>query len=193
MSPPAGRPREFDEAKVLDEALQVFWAYGYEATSVADLLAATGLQKGSLYAAFGDKRSLFLRTLKHYLRVGRTTVQSVFASSAPVHEQLFQIIAGPCEAGNQRRGCFAVNCLIELAPHDADVNRLIAPHFRQIEALLSEHLRARMACGEVREGPPEQLAGVIMTFMMGVAAASRGSTSSVGSGELITRALERLL
>ena len=60
------RPQEFDTAQALSAAMHVFWRKGYEATSLADIMAATGLSKSSLYAAFGDKRSLFLAALSAY-------------------------------------------------------------------------------------------------------------------------------
>ena len=62
-----GRPRQFDVDQTLDAAMRAFWARGYEATSMADLMAATGLHKGSLYQAFGDKHALFIEALKRYL------------------------------------------------------------------------------------------------------------------------------
>src|SRR5271169_2851408 len=61
------RPREFDEPTVLDAAMQRFWEYGYEATSVRDLAHAMGITGASLYNAYGDKRSLFRRSLDYYL------------------------------------------------------------------------------------------------------------------------------
>ena len=62
-----GRPREFDADEALDAAMGAFWAKGYESTSLSDLTAATGLHKGSLYQAFGDKHSLFIEALRRYL------------------------------------------------------------------------------------------------------------------------------
>lgn len=56
-----GRPRQFDEEQVLDAAMKAFWAKGYESTSLADLVEVTGLHKGSLYQAFGDKHTLLDR------------------------------------------------------------------------------------------------------------------------------------
>ncbi len=61
-----GRPRSFDKEKALDAALQVFWRKGYEGASMADLTSAMGIEKPSLYAAFGDKEQLFLQVLDHY-------------------------------------------------------------------------------------------------------------------------------
>ena len=63
---PVGRPREFDEERVLEAAMNAFWNKGYEATSLAELCRVTGLNKGSLYQAFGDKHQLFMRALHHY-------------------------------------------------------------------------------------------------------------------------------
>ena len=61
------RPREFDEATVLDAAMQCFWAHGYEATSVKDLIERTGLTAASLYNVYGDKRAMFRTALDHYI------------------------------------------------------------------------------------------------------------------------------
>ena len=72
-----GRPREFDVDKALDAAMQAFWAKGYEATSMADLMAATGLHKGSIYGAFGDKHALFVEALTRYLADMRQIERSV--------------------------------------------------------------------------------------------------------------------
>ncbi len=60
------RPRQFDEEKVIESLMNVFWEKGYQATSMQDLVAASGLLKGSLYGAFGDKHAMYLAALKHY-------------------------------------------------------------------------------------------------------------------------------
>ncbi len=65
------RPREFDRDEVLDKAIEVFWTQGYDGTSVQDLVDAMGIQRGSLYAAFGDKHQLFLEALDRYENVAR--------------------------------------------------------------------------------------------------------------------------
>src|SRR6266702_5721205 len=63
---PRGRPREFDREAALEQAIDVFWRHGYEATSVSDLTAAMGINPPSLYAAFGDKEKLFLEAVERY-------------------------------------------------------------------------------------------------------------------------------
>ena len=64
----AGRPREFDAEKALDAALKVFWRKGYEGASLSDLTKAVGVNRPSLYAAFGDKEALFRQALERYLK-----------------------------------------------------------------------------------------------------------------------------
>ncbi len=63
---PAGRPREFDETKVLERAMQLFWLRGYGRLGVAELLKHMGISRQSLYDTFGNKRGLFLRAIEHY-------------------------------------------------------------------------------------------------------------------------------
>ncbi|MGZ3239609.1 MAG: TetR/AcrR family transcriptional regulator, partial [Burkholderiaceae bacterium] len=69
MNAERGRPRNFDENAVLDSALEVFWGHGFQGASLAELTEAMGLSKPSLYAAFGDKESLYLKALARYADV----------------------------------------------------------------------------------------------------------------------------
>lgn len=77
-----GRPRQFDENQVLDQAMTVFWTNGYEATSMADLMNATGLHKGSLYQAFGNKHQLFVTALNRYLEEMRAQKNRLLKAAA---------------------------------------------------------------------------------------------------------------
>ena len=75
------RPREFDEDDAIDSALQAFWKQGYGSTSIPDLISATDLERGSLYKAFGDKRTLFVRALDSYLEGGRRLLKNSIATA----------------------------------------------------------------------------------------------------------------
>ncbi len=79
---PRGRPRQFDPDAVLDHALAVFWRDGYEGASINEIADATGVSKPSLYAAFGDKESLYLKALERYAE-GRRQKQAVVLESEP--------------------------------------------------------------------------------------------------------------
>ena len=84
VSRPRGRPRGFDPDAVLDRVIPVFWARGYEGASMEDLTAAAGLARPSLYAAFGDKRGLFLAALDRYAAtLGRGPVDALAGAEAP--------------------------------------------------------------------------------------------------------------
>src|ERR1700747_851372 len=72
---PRGRPRTFDMEAAIERAMDVFWSRGYHATALPDLLRATKLSRGSLYAAFGDKHSLFLRALDRYIADAQTRME----------------------------------------------------------------------------------------------------------------------
>ena len=122
------RPREFDTEEALEKALQVFWAKGYEAASLCDLIGAMGISKSSFYEAFGSKRDLFLATLDRYNEheAGRHArdliegAESVRAGIAAVFERQIEVMAGQ----GDRRGCFLNNCAVEMAPHDPAVRRI---------------------------------------------------------------------
>jgi TetR/AcrR family transcriptional repressor of nem operon len=114
------RPREFDPGVALDRAMEVFWSKGYEATSLDDLCAATGLSRSSLYATFGGKRDLLMQTVDRYVErrtpdlaeiLAQAPVRAAFAALA--RRFIDQIVSG---AG--RRGCFLGNCAAELPRSD---------------------------------------------------------------------------
>ena len=125
-----GRPREFDLNDTLERAMQVFWAKGYEATSLDDLCTSTGLGRSSLYAAFGDKQGLYLSALERYESAAVARITTTLSNSkspldgivAFIDRIIDDILAGP-----GRRGCFIGNCAAELARQD----RTVAAHVRQ--------------------------------------------------------------
>lgn len=168
-----GRPREFDKEQALDAAMQAFWAKGYEATSMAELMAATGLHKGSIYQAFGDKHSLFLAALQRYLAEMRSTEGKVLRNaptpleglrSAAHHRLDFTDCSGECP-----RGCMAVNSLVELAPHDDAVKEVLNEHMGYMRKMIGETISDAQVAGQIRtKRPPELLTGMMMTFLAGL-------------------------
>src|SRR6478736_7773971 len=79
-----GRPRQYDPEQALAKAAEAFWKHGYAATSLDDLVAATGMNRPSLYAAFGDKRDLYLKTLEYYRDESRALAREVLADNPPL-------------------------------------------------------------------------------------------------------------
>jgi TetR/AcrR family transcriptional repressor of nem operon len=129
------RPREFDEATVLEAAMNCFWAQGYELTSVRELAKQMGITGASLYNAFGDKRSLYRQVLGHYLeqtvrdRVARLEQLPPF----PAIRTFFDEIVERSVTDKQRRGCMLVNSALELAPYDPEFQKLVTQEMIFIE------------------------------------------------------------
>ncbi|WP_322903757.1 TetR/AcrR family transcriptional regulator [Paenibacillus campi] len=137
------RKREFDEELVLQKIIELFWQKGYEATSMADITAVTGLQKPSVYAAFGDKMALFERALRQYnhqhaLRIGRLLQQGATAKQS--FELLFEQFIGGDGEHRSQYGCFCINTIVELAPHDERFAVLTREHQMYLSALFTQRL-----------------------------------------------------
>ncbi len=142
---PLGRPREFDEGDALATILDAFWKNGFAGTSMSDLVAATDLRKGSLYAAFGDKHAMYLKALALY---DRTAVEGAVAlltgPGAPL-ERLDRFLSLPITAiakAGDRRGCFLCNASVDQAVLDPDTERAVKAGFRRMARALETALSA---------------------------------------------------
>ena len=193
-----GRPRQFDEDHVLDAAMRAFWAKGFEATSLSDLMEATGLHKGSLYQAFGDKHTLFLRALERYLAEMRR-------QKADILERAQTPLDGIREVGHMMlemadadpvcpKGCMAINALVELAPHDSDVQAMTAAHLDSMRGSLSKAFAAAQKCGQVSAArPPKLLTMMLMTFLAGMATTLKGPLTKREGHKLLDAQIDALV
>ena len=170
------RPREFDETAVLNIAMQCFWRDGYEATSVRDLVAKTGITSASLYNAFGDKRALYRRTLDHYVAESIAERIALCASLPPraAIGAFFAEILKRSLGDPQHKGCMLVNAALDVAPHDADFRKIVASVLVRIEAFFLANLKAGQADGTIaRTLPATQLAQHLLGVLMGVRVLAR--------------------
>jgi TetR/AcrR family transcriptional repressor of nem operon len=130
------RPKAFNEEEVIDKAVAVFWAKGYEATSMQDLVSAMGIQRGSLYAAFGSKQQLFLKSLQRYGEVVVKKLLEILESDPSATEsiKLFfaQLVEHSLTAGSLR-GCLVTNSAIERGLIDEDTRKQIHHLLNAIE------------------------------------------------------------
>lgn len=190
------RPREFDVDKVLGEAMEVFWEKGFDGASFADLEARTGVRKASLFAAYGDKRGLFLKALQHYQEGGREMCRVSFGGRPPREaiRDWFLTIAGTAKGHCARRGCFQVNTIVELAPHDPEVARLLAEGVEQMRALVAATIRRGQAAGEFRKDvSATKLASYLLASAYGLAVAGKASLPERdidAAAEIVLAALE---
>ena len=194
----AGRPREFDTDDVLEAAMQCFWSNGYESTSLTDLVDATGLLKGSLYHAFGDKHSLFKQSLERYLSKMRERVRSTFSASERsidgVRKSLHCMIDIADADSRQPKGCMAINSLIERVPFDADVRSIMLAHRKQVTKQFVGELAKAQAAGDIPPGRDlEQTFALLMTFVAGLAATMKGPISKKDAHRLLDAQLDAVL
>ena len=186
-----GRPREFDEEAVLDCAMEAFWRKGYEATSLADLCACTGLHKGSLYQAFGDKHQLFVRSLENYAEQAFQEVMSVaFQSDSPL-ENVKAAIHKICDDVGNDKGCLMINSMVELAPHDPEVKDLLQRIGTQRLRAMADMIGKAQQAGEIREQrDPEKLARQLMVTLAGAATMVKGFLSREDMVEVLDELID---
>lgn len=146
-----GRPRSFDEATVVDRARETFWRQGYAATSVRTLSDDLEVLPGSLHAAFGSKRALFLRSLQGFAEMSRSAVEPLATSDAPL-EAVRSILESVLDAARDvpGRGCMLGNTAIELLPHDEEAREIVHSGLRAFEHGIEGGLRAAQVAGEIR-------------------------------------------
>jgi TetR/AcrR family transcriptional repressor of nem operon len=181
-----GRPREFDEQHALEAAMDEFWKKGYESTSLNDLCCCTGLHKGSLYQAFGDKHQLFMRSLNHYAeREFREVAAVAFEQESPL-DSIRALVRKVCDHAAEGRGCLMINSMVELAPHDPEVRDMLAKEGQRRIGVMTELLTKAQALGEIRaELDPLRLAQQLMVGLAGSAALVKGLITTEEVMELL--------
>ncbi len=170
------RPTEFNRDRAVIAAMKLFWCQGYTATSLNHLLEAMGIGRSSFYAAFSDKRSLFIECLELFFQRTRdimqdawNTHQSPAAFGEFFHRTLFEV-----PEARVRRGCMMVNSVLELADVDEELNRLAASHLADIESLFADCFRSSQENGDYPAGQSaEDLAACLMVINQGLRVASR--------------------
>src|SRR5262249_7208330 len=172
------RPREFDEAAVLDAAMDCFWRNGYERTSGRGLAAHMGITGASLYNAFNDKRALFRRVVQHYAERSTRERISRLESTLPPKQAVRAFLDEIVErsTGVDRRGCLLVNTALEAAPDDPDLRAEIAVHLAEIEAFFHRTVSAAQRDGSVPpDRAPDDLARLLLAVTLGLRVLARST------------------
>ncbi len=123
------RPISFDKESVLDRAVSVFWENGYNATSISDLVDATGLLRGSLYAAFKSKHGLYIAAIDHYFeQLNKTSFQLLLAPKPPLDciTDFFNHLVEESRRDKNFKGCLLANTLLEIPVDDEEVNKQVS-------------------------------------------------------------------
>ena len=195
-----GRSREFDTDVALDAAIETFWRHGFEATPMQDLCRSMDLGPGSIYAAFGDKRGLFHKALRRYMKtVSTQAVERINGASSGLEgiRGYFEHLVNTMVDGKRQWGCLMTNSVVEFASRDPELAVLFQLHLARLETAFSAALsRARFA-GELRPevGPEAAVLLVAVVQGMNVMAKTRpGRTALEGIVEsvIIGLALQQL-
>lgn len=177
------RPRKFDEDEVIAASRDLFWDQGYEATSVDDLGAVTGLGRGSFYKAFGDKHSLFVRSLELYCAQMSEVIQAdLHNPELSAYDRLVAHIRGLAAAmasDTDRRGCLVAKSADELCPADAEVAKRVK---RTLDGWLREltaTIAAAQADGDIPAGTDAKaLASLLLAVLRGMEALRKGGVAA---------------
>jgi TetR/AcrR family transcriptional regulator, transcriptional repressor for nem operon len=192
-----GRPRSFDTEAAVERAMGVFWSRGYHATALPDLLRATKLSRGSLYAAFGDKHSLFLRALDRYIADALTRLDIELAPRREPVDGLRAYLAGYIDrtsGANGRRGCLLVATAMEMAGRDAEVDLRIGGFFKAMEARVAAALVRAKAAGKLADGvEPSSAARILICFVEGLRVVGKTGTTPMTSKAAADALLARFI
>lgn len=196
MSSPMPREKQFDRDAALDKAMRTFWARGYEATSVQDLLDSMGLNRGSLYATFGDKHALFLEALRMYDREVRQRLLRTLREKLSPKEAIRELLRSferQSATNSPGHGCFLTNTALELAAHDKEARSIVAQSQEEIETFFAETIRAGQRTGEISLGiSPRNMARGLLASFIGLVVLTRSRPEPALLKSIVDDAVGRL-
>jgi TetR/AcrR family transcriptional repressor of nem operon len=188
------RTKEFDREQALERAMHVFWARGYEATSLRDLLEGMQIGRQSMYDTFGDKRALFIASLDRYIdrsEAAFTAVEQAPSAKRAIRD-MFEAIVDESPK-DKRRGCLGVLSTVELAPHDPEIAKLIAGRQRALEELFFRALERARATGEIPKSKDSRgLARFLVGAMQGLRITASGDPTSPALRDIVRYTLQAL-
>jgi AcrR family transcriptional regulator len=189
---PTGRPREFDVDQALDRALRVFWRKGYEGTTLAELTEAMGINRPSLYAAFGSKEELFHRALDRYAEGPGAYVREALnePTARAVAERL---LGGTIDLATDRRnprGCLIVQGALACGEAADSVRRELAARRSAGEAAIRQRFERALADGDLPvDSSPADLARYLVAVIHGISVQAAGGASRAELRRVSTMAL----
>jgi len=156
-----GRPKHFSRVEVMEKAIPVFWQHGFANTSLADLEAATGVNRSGLYTEFRDKEDLFLASLGHYIETSGLT--DLLATKPLGWANVEKYLRMGLACWSRQKGCFAVSAMRELAILPPEARRIVEKSMKPIRRLLISNIEAEHTGLDA-----SAVADMAMTFFSGL-------------------------
>ncbi len=188
--------KQFNTDDVLDKAMQAFWTHGYEATSMRELVDRTRVNRGSLYATYGDKHALFVAALRMYdekMRCGMLSELEDAHGPREAIRQIFLAFTARVSPGGGNRGCFLTNTALELAAHDPEVGKIVANAQEGIEAFFVRMIEKGKAQGEIAACvKPVETARGLLASLLGLVVLIRSRPDRTLLAGIVDDAIQRL-
>jgi TetR/AcrR family transcriptional repressor of nem operon len=173
------RLKEFNEEDALDKAIEIFWSKGYNGTSAQDLVTHLGLSRSSLYDTFGDKHSLFVKALQRYQKKSYDDVSSLLQKSTNIKETIKEMFAQAIlESFDDKitKGCFMVNSTVELALHDAEIEKVVNDNRQKMEEVFFLAVKRGQELNQISSATdPRLLARFIFNNYSGIRVLARST------------------
>jgi TetR/AcrR family transcriptional regulator, transcriptional repressor for nem operon len=180
-----GRRKEFDPTEFLDRAMREFWHRGYEATSIDDLVMATGVNRASLYGTFGDKAALFRACLDRYAeQIVTPWLTAMAEGDSSAVPRFLRTLAAYAASDPKRQGCLMVNTAVETVTHDAEVLAAIRNHFARLEGAFAKALTDETA-ERTRSQARLALCVAVGLLVLGKAGIERGTLEDAAAAGFI--------
>ncbi len=170
-----GRPRSFDLDAIAERALGVFWEHGYEATSLDALVAATGINVSSLYAAYGSKRGMFQAALVRYEHHVGSALEALAAGSRGIDDvvRFVEWVRSGVSSDVQPSGCLLVNTMVEFATQDQEIGEVTQRHRERVRRSLEAALTRAERSGEIEPHTGSTRAVLLQAAMFGALVTAR--------------------
>ncbi|MGY2225086.1 TetR/AcrR family transcriptional regulator [Pseudomonas gingeri] len=190
-----GRPRAYDPQTALQQALGVFWNTGYAGASLDSIATAAGMNRPSLYAAFGDKHALYIKALEQYWEMAAAAVDEALKDrSLTLGEALLRFYEGQLSiyfsGDGQPRGCFMIGTATTEAVEDPAIREILSNRLGRLDAELETRLRAAIETGELHaDADPAALAALASGLMHSISIRARAGKSRTELSELARNAV----
>jgi AcrR family transcriptional regulator len=190
-----GRRRKFDRNAALEKALILFWRFGYEGVSIADLTSAIGIAPPSLYAAFGDKAALYREVLALYSSGAEVSIKE-FQREGPIRELVDELLRKTADAATDPKfpaGCLVTTGLLHTAPEHRSLAKRVADMRTQRARAIADRLEKAIDAGELpKTVDARSMADFLSAISQGIMLQARDGASRSALHAIVDTAMKAL-